>query len=195
MIWIYFIIIVFCLGASLLNKVSRQNFLWVYFLLVVVYELGLFYGLLKRQVYNGSPLLYITFFSYYYGYQKNGYREAVGLLGLSSVMYCLYLLFTNGIFKYSNNVGIALSIVYILFVLLWFLSQLTNVDEISLTRKQTFWISVSLLLWSVFFLFRVIPMYWLDINDTEFLIQINTAYQVLTILCYGLFFRALFCKH
>lgn len=195
MIWIYFTIILFCLGASLLNKVSRQNFLYGYFILVVFYELGLFTGLITPEVYNSSPPVYISFFTFYYSFQQNSFRKTIYAIGLFAVAFCLYTFYDNGVKSYSIEAGVAASITYVVFTLLWFLSQLTNVDEISLHQKQTFWISTSLLIWSVFFLFRLIPMYWLNINDIEFLTQINTAYQVLTIVCYGIFFRALLCKY
>jgi hypothetical protein len=194
MIEIYFILILFCLGASLLNMVSRQNFLWIYFLLVAAYELGLFYGWVSPEVYNSSPLAYITFFVFYYARQKNSCRKTLCFLGITVLAGCLWLFYRNGMAHYSVKAGITVSVVYILFALQWFLSQLTHVDATSLLRKQAFWISVSLLIWSVFFLFRLIPMYWLDIHDTVFLNQIHKAFQILTILCYGLFFRALLCK-
>jgi hypothetical protein len=195
MIWIYFTIILFCLGASFFNKVSRQNFLYGYFLLVVVYELGLFKKIIPPEVYNSSPPVYIAFFTFYYSFQKNSFRKTVYAIGLCAVAFCLYTFYGNGVKNYSIEAGVAASIAYVIFTLLWFLSQLTNVDEISLHQKQTFWVSTSLLIWSVFFLFRLIPMYWLNINDIQFLTQINIAYQVLTIICYGIFFRALLCKY
>lgn len=194
MIEIYFTVILFCLAASLINKVSGQNFLWIYFLLVVIYELGLFKGLITPEIYNSSPLAYISFFSFYYAYQPRRYKKTIYILGSTALGVCLYIFYTNGMASYSIEAGVAACIVYILFALLWFLAQLTNVDEISLLKKQAFWISVSLLIWSVFFLFRLIPMYWLNSNDIKFLIQINTAYQVLTILCYVIFLKALACK-
>lgn len=195
MIQIYFTIILFCLGASFFNKVSRQNFLWVYFLLVVVFELGLFKKIIPQEVYNSSPPVYIAFFTFYFGFQRNSFRRAVYALGSVAIGYCLYVFYSNGIKNYSIEAGVTASIAYVLFTLLWFIRQLTNVDEISLLKKQAFWISASLLIWSVFFLFRLVPMYWLNINDIQFLTQINIAYQVLTIVSYGIFFRALFCKY
>lgn len=194
MIEIYFTIILFCLGASLLNEVSRQNLLWIYFLLVVMYELGLFNGWLSPEVYNSSPLAYITFFMFYYSSLKNSYRKTIGFLGMTALLGCLYFFYQKGMEGYSVKAGITASIAYILFTLQWFISQLTHVDDISLLKKQAFWISTSLLIWSVFFLFRLVPMYWLNIHDRQFLQQINTAYQILTLISYGIFFRALFCK-
>lgn len=192
---IYLVIIFFCLGASFYNKVSRQNFLWVYFLLVVVYELGLFKKIIPPEMYNSSPPVYIAFFTFYFGFQKNSFRKTVYALGSVAIGYCLYVFYSNGIKNYSIGAGVTASIAYVLFALLWFISQLTNVDEISLLKKQAFWISASLLIWSVFFLFRLIPMYWLNINDIQFLTQINVAYQMFTIICYCIFLRALLCKY
>ncbi|MCL9804441.1 hypothetical protein NAT51_02840 [Flavobacterium amniphilum] len=169
--------------------------MYAYFLLVVIFELGLFKGWITPEVYNSSPPAYISFFIFYYGFQQNSFRKTIYAIGLLAVAFCVYIFYGNGVKSYSIEAGVSASIAYVLFTLLWFISQLTNVDEISLLKKQAFWVSTSMLIWSVFFLFRLIPMYWLNINDIQFLTQINIAYQVLTIVCYCMLFRALLCKY
>lgn len=191
---IYFTIILFCLGASFLNKVSRQNLLYLYFFLVVSIEIGFFTRIVPVAIYNSSPLLYISFFTFYFGNQKNGTKKTIYSIGSIAFISCLYFYAFEGLEKYSTQAGTAMNLVYIIFSLQWLLSQLMHVDENSLLKKQAFWFSTSLLIWSVVFLFRLIPMYWLDINDNTFLRQINCGYQITTILSYCLFLRGLFCK-
>lgn len=195
MIQSYFTLLLLCLGVSLRNKSSRQGFLWIYFLMVSIFELGRFYGLLTPAVYNSSPLFYIAFFCFYYSNEPHSYRKIVYALGTIAIAYCLSVFYHHGFTNYSIKAGVAVSIAYIVFTLLWFLSQLSHVNDISLPKKQAFWVSTALLIWAVFFLFRLIPMYWLNSNDILFLTQINIAYQVLTIVSYGIFLRALFCKY
>ena len=193
MLKIYFITILFCLGASFINKVSRQNNLWVYFSIVIFIEIGFYLTFIPIEVYNISALLYISFFVYYFGNQKKSNKKIIYIIGIIALVFCFYF-FSNGMHSYSIESGIAMNLVYIIFSLQWLLSQLMHVDENSLLKKQAFWFSTSLLIWSVVFLFRLIPMYWLDINDNTFLRQINLGYQITTILSYCLFLRGLFCK-
>jgi hypothetical protein len=190
---IYFTIILFCLGASFLNKVSRQNNLWIYFLSVVFIEIGIFTRIIPTQIYIISPLIYISFFTYYFGNQKNSDKKLIYTLGIISLVLCLYFL-SKGFHFYSIEAGIVMNLVYIIFALQWLLGELMYVDENSLLKKQAFWFSFSLLLWSVFFLFRLIPMNWFAKNDTDFLNTMNLIYQQATILSYCLFLRGLFCK-
>lgn len=191
---VYIIIILFCLGTSILNKVSRQNLLYIYFSLVVIIEIGFYLRSLPTVIYNASPLLYISFFTYYFGNQKNSNKKIIYAIGSIAFTFCLYLYVIEGFEKYSIQAGTAMNLVYIFFALQWLFNQLKYVDENSLLKKQAFWFSTSLLIWSVIFLFRLIPMYWLDIHDNHFLRQINLGYQITTILSYCLFLKGLFCK-
>lgn len=194
LVTIYFAILLLCLGTSIINKVSRQNFLYLYFFIVVIIEIGFFIRIVPVAIYNSSPLLYISFFTFYFGNQKNCSQKIIYTLGLIACICCLYFYLTEGLEQYSTKAGTAMNCIYIIFALQWLFNQLKHVDENSLLKKQVFWFSVSLLIWSVVFLFRLIPMYWLDINDNHFLRQINLGYQITTILSYCLFLRGLFCK-
>lgn len=191
---IYFTIILFCLGASFLNKVSRQNLLHIYFFLVVIIEIGFFVRIMPNEIYNSSPLFYIPFFTFYFGNQENCNKKIIYFLGIIAFISCLFFYAFEGLEKYSTQAGTSMSITYIVYSLLWLLSQIINPDENSLLKKQVFWVSSSLLIWAVFFIFRSIPMYWLNIHDYDFLVQINFGFQIVTIFSYCLFLRGLFCK-
>ena len=190
----YFIIILFCLGASFFNKVSRQNLLYIYFLIVVIFEGGIFVRILPRVIYNSSPLLYLPFFTFYFLNQNNGNKKTIYSIGSIAFIICVYFYTYEGLENYSTRAGTAMSITYIVYSLLWFLTQIISPDENSLLKKQAFWISSSLLIWAVFFIFRSIPMYWLNIHDHDFLVQINFGFHIITIFSYLLFLRGLFCK-
>lgn len=190
----YFIIILFCLGASFLNKISRQNLLYIYFLIVVIFEGGIFVRILPRVIYNSSPLLYLPFFTFYFLNQNNGNKKTIYSIGSIAFIICVYFYTYEGLENYSTRAGTAMSITYIVYSLLWFLTQIISPDENSLLKKQAFWISSSLLIWAVFFIFRSIPMYWLNIHDHDFLVQINFGFHIITIFSYLLFLRGLFCK-
>jgi len=191
---IYFIVILFCLGASFLNKVSRQNLLYIYFLLVVTIEIGAFFRIVPRDIYNSSPLFYILFFIFYFGNQKNSNKKVIYFLGFFAFISCIFFYVYEGLKEYSTYAGTSMSIIYIIYSLLWFIYQLLHVDSISIVKKQAFWVSCSLLIWAVFFIFRSIPMHWLNMHDYDFLVQINFGFQIITIFSYLIFLRGLFCK-
>ena len=190
----YFIIILTCFVASFLNKVSRQNFLPVYFSFIVSIEIGHYYKLFPVAVYHSTPLFFILFFKSYFQNQIKNYKNLIAILGVIALIISICFYSYEGFDTYSTPAGTSMSVLYIVYSLLWLLSQIINPDENSLLKKQAFWISSSLLIWAVFFIFRSIPMYWLNRYDYDFLIQINFGFQIITIFSYVLFLRGLFCR-
>uniref|UniRef100_UPI00404AE0E5 hypothetical protein n=2 Tax=Flavobacterium sp. TaxID=239 RepID=UPI00404AE0E5 len=190
----YYTITVCCLGASFINKVSRQNFVWIYFLLVNIMELGNRNKVILPEIYNLHPLAYGAFFTFYFSNQKNSNKKIIYSVGITAFIICLTVLIKNGLKTYSIGAGLSASFLYISLSLYWLFNQLNHVDKNSLLKKQAFWFSTSILIWSVVFLFRIIPMYWLDVHDHNFLKNINYGFQIITILTYGMFLRGLFCK-
>ncbi|MBF02971.1 MAG: hypothetical protein CMP76_06710 [Flavobacterium sp.] len=162
--------------------------------MVLILELGFISKLIPNAVYHSSPLFYIPFFSYFFQSQISMNKKLVANFGIIFLISSFVFFSLEGFDKYSVLAGTSMSIAYIVYCLLWFLSQVINPDQYSLLKKQTFWISCSLIIWSVFFIFRSIPMYWLNIHDYAFLIQINIGFQIITIFSYLLFLKGLFCK-
>ncbi|WP_345145952.1 hypothetical protein [Flavobacterium ginsengiterrae] len=85
----------------------------------------------------------------------------------------------------------ALPIFYILYSMLWFLQKITLTSEDKITDDPNFWISTALLLWSCFFIFRVIPRDLLNIEDKEFLILLREFLYGINCIMYLLFFKGL----
>lgn len=191
----YFLIIVTCLVASFLNSVSRQNLLYIYFSFIVSIEMGHYIKLVPVEIYNSSPLFFILFFKDYFKKQIKSKKKLIESLGTIAFIISVCFYSYEGFDNYSTLAGTLMSVLYIVYALLWLLSQIINTDENPILKKQTFWVSSSLLIWAVFFIFRSIPMYWLNNNDIEFLIQINSGFQIITIFSYLLFLRGLFVKY
>ena len=191
---LYLFTIAACLVISIQNRLARQQYLWVYFGVVLIIETTKIFhwGNFSSEIYTYSSLIYILYFLYYYLIAKIN-KILIGALAIVSiVLYFYFVVHCND--DYPIAVGILMSSIYIILSLIWFANQLLHTDSIRITNKQTFWISFSLLIWSVFFLFRLIPMYWLNVNDNDFLKDINLGYQIITVLSYFIFLRGLFCK-
>lgn len=192
---LYLFTIAVCLVISIQNRLARQHHLWLYFGFVLIIETTKIFrwGNFSSVIYTYSSLAYILYFLYYYLIVKIN-KILIGSLAIVSIpLYTYFVLHCND--DYPTQVGILMSLIYIILSLIWFANQLLHTDSIPITKKQTFWVSFSLLIWSVFFLFRLIPMYWLNVNDNDFLRDINLGYQIITILSYFIFLRGLFCKY
>ena len=192
---IYLLLLFLCLAFSIYKKKARQNFLWLYFVIVFIVEF-IKIKVLKNSssvIYTYISITYILYFIIYYWKQKLNKIILILIFIISFIIY-IYIILNNNSTDYPTPIGIIMSLSYILLALLWYIHQLQNVDTIRILKKQAFWVSSSLLIWSVFFIFRSIPMYWLNIHDYDFLIQINFGFQIITIFSYLLFLRGLFCK-
>lgn len=190
--YLYISTIILCLAASVYFKLARQRLLWVYFSGVLFFEIVQFYHLFSEQVYNYSSLFYVLFFI-------NLYQTQFKLKKILIIVFNLIILFTGIYFnlnstQFSINLGVLMSLSYILITIFWFFGQLQNTDEHPLLKKQFFWISSSLLIWGVFFIFRLIPMHYFNEKDSDFLLTLNLFFHIITIVTYMIFLRGLFCK-
>lgn len=188
---IYLLIVFFCLIFSYKN--IKQDSLWVYFSVVFIVEINSFLDLFKNtnSIYTIANIFYICFFSYYF-FKENS-KKIFLILGILGVFSQIYFLFSSDK-SYPVEIGIIVSIIFIFISLVWFYLQIKSPQNFAIHKIRLFWVSLSLLLWAVFFIFRIIPMYWFAINDIMFLKQLTVAYKIVTILSYLLFLRSLFCK-
>ncbi len=86
---------------------------------------------------------------------------------------------------------ISLPVLFIFNSVFWYLYKLKKVDESRITDDFLFWISSGLLIWSVFFIFRAIPMYFLQKNDPRLLDFVISAFTIVNIVTYLLFLLGL----
>lgn len=188
---IYFSIIFLCFVASIYNKVARQRFFWMYFLVILVLEMGLFFNFIPYKIYILSFFIYIPYILYIYSQnlKNKSFHTFVGFLSLIT---SLVLYFSQK--NYQIQLGLIMSFTYILIAILWFFSQLRKTDHIPIIKKQLFWMSTSLLLIGIVSIFRLVPMYYFNEEDKNFLIIISKIHQYSIIVSYIIFFKGLFCK-
>jgi hypothetical protein len=96
--------------------------------------------------------------------------------------------------NFAVGLGVTLALFYIILSLSWLFNEVRNVDEDFIAKKQVFWVSSAILLWSVFFLFRIVPMYWLEKNDLAFLIMLDKIFRIAVTVTYIIFIIAITCK-
>ncbi len=192
--YLYLLTIATCLVFSIQNRLARQRHFWFYFSIVLIIETTKIFrwGNFSSKIYAYGSLVYILYFLYYYLIIKIN-KFLISSLVAASTILCFYFII-NSNKDYPIAVGVLMSLVYIILSLTWFINQIIHTDSIKIANKQAFWNSFSLLTWSTFFLFRLIPMYWLNLNDNAFLEDLNFGYQIITIASYFIFLRGLFCK-
>lgn len=189
---VFFITVVKSIMILRKNIFFSQNhyfvFLIVNFLIDFFSELNIINS--KAIQYNYLNLFNVFFFIiFYFPYLKN---KVLPILILVSTLLCV--IFTNHYFyfdKYNLNLAILYCITNIFYSLYWINLKLNNISEVRITNEPLFWISTSILVWSCFFLFRIIPMYLLDEEDKQFLKLLKSILLIINIMVYILFYVGL----
>lgn len=188
---IYYSILIVCFVVSFHYERARHNYFWLYFLLVLCYEFFFSYKLIGIDIYGTSAILYSLFFVIIF-FRELSYKNHVKCIVYMVVTVIGIYLYTEK--SYSINLGIMMAFIFIILGLIWLYNAFKINNQLSLIERQFFWISISLLLWGVFFLFRLIPMHLFEQTDIEFLRTLNTIFQWVTIVSYFIFFKGLLCK-
>jgi len=189
---VFFITVVKSIMILRKNIFFSQNhyfvFLIVNFLIDFFSELNIINS--KAIQYNYLNLFNVFFFIiFYFPYLKN---KVLPILILVSTLLCV--IFTKHYFyfdKYNLNLAILYCITNIFYSLYWINLKLNNISEVRITNEPLFWISTSILVWSCFFLFRIIPMYLLDEEDKQFLKLLKSILLIINIMVYILFYVGL----
>jgi len=198
---IYKIVLLFPLIKSFILgrkfSFSAQNYLFIYLLITVVNEWTSFTrNLINPDVkvglqYNFYFIFCVIFFSFfYYKILTNVLKKINLILMILSLAYIFFL--TNFLGEeFDKKIGITITIFYITNSLLWFYQKISFFDEHKITDDPVFWISVALLMWSCFFIFRVTPMFFFAEHDNEFLQFLKIGQNIINIGMYSMFFISL----
>jgi len=175
---------------------SSQNYIAVYLFISLTLEL---YGHYKIYVgefdfaylFNYYSIFLILFFYKYYDIIFPKSLKRISLLIVATLL--LYIgLFTKFYGQnYENQLGILVCFYFIINALVWLYLRLKNFDEERIIDDPHFWVSCGLLFWSIFFIFRSIPMFFLKDNDPVFLNILKTIQYGVNTVMYGIFYIAL----
>lgn len=193
----------FLFSAYLLikKKPGQQFHLYVYTFFVVVVDLVL--ARVKKEYpinsnYSFYLLILISYIYFYYFFLKNFKDKIYSKIWtvISTIFFIMTLMFQvqSNFGQFSPVIITLLSLFYIFGSMGWFTYILSQKVEGEIFDKMAFWISSGLLIWSVFFLFRALPMYYFNTTDPTFLQNISSIFTIINIITYLFFFRSLFCK-
>lgn len=191
---LYFVILGVNLIVSIVVKTQWKHFYYIYFLITMGVEIVTIYFHDLQRLYNFLDIFSMVFF-YFLFLETLIYQRIVKGITISLVIFSVYLMIVSKT-SYSIYTGIVFCLFSIFLSLSWFHSMIASGESetLRITDRGLFWISSSLLMWSVFYLFRMTPMYWFNNRDPEFLYTLKYIFQIATIISYGLFLKGLISK-
>lgn len=176
------------------KKSEQQFYLYVYLLIVILIDIipVNFPNLIKvdrNLMFIGYIILSIIYFGIIY--QKNIKNRIFRILNIGILITLILLNIYKFQIQNTDRLNfipmISLPILFVYLSISWYLLKLKDVDETKITNDFLFWISSGILIWSVFFIFRAIPMYFLQENDPVLLSLVISAFSVVNIITYVLF--------
>ena len=102
-----------------------------------------------------------------------------------------YIQLETPIIKIDTRIFVALVLFFLLISLQWLLYIINHIDEENITQKQAFWVSVALIIWSVFALFRLFLNQWLYDYDRDVFSIIAYLFNIANITMYLFFLQGL----
>jgi|SRR5690606_27856446 hypothetical protein len=167
---------------------KKQFFLSIYLLITLVVEVNAiihikwFSTTNTYTLYQHYALFCIIFFGYYY-YRifPKTYRYLVLIILI--IAFILSILMINFGLILSFGLGMIVSIVYVLYALLWYHYGLNNNLDKKISDNPHFWISSGLLFWGSFYVLKAYPAEYLIDKDPSFhTVLKNINYIVATIM-------------
>ncbi len=152
----------------------KQRFMFVYLIAVFFVDvLGIYirqaYQIDQFYLYMPFNVLSIVYFSYFFGidYQNNINKYFLYGVSFLTLLVITYIQVETPIIKIDAQIFVALVLFFLLISLQWLLYIINHIDEENITHKQAFWVSVALIIWSVFALFRLFLNQWLYDYDRD----------------------------
>ena len=183
------------------GKSEKQFHFYVYISMVAV--LDIVFPIIKKWLAINSNYLFFIFiltsYIYFFYFFRKSFKDKlyrkIWTIVFSVFFGITFIIQIRYNFVELNYYTLALlPLFYIFGSMGWFVYILSQKIEGEIFDKMSFWISCGLLIWSVFFLFRALPMYYFNTSDPQFLLDILIVFTVINIITYLLFFRSLFCK-
>ncbi|MEC5172418.1 hypothetical protein QF024_001129 [Chryseobacterium nepalense] len=177
------------------KNLSSQGYLLIYLSLSFLLELYGHYKLYLGErnyayLFNYYSIFLIIFFFVYYSKFLLKFKKIYWSILVIMLAYILFFTKFYGE-NYDNKLGIIVCFYFIINSLIWFYNRLKNFNGKKITNDPHFWVTCGLLLWSIFFIFRSIPMFFLQDNDPTFLEVLKMTQYFVNIIMYSLFYIAL----
>lgn len=188
---LYLLILLICAACSFTNKTARNENLWIYFVTVFISEIYILTfkneGNLNIYLYSG---LICNIYLIFYFIKDKKLKYIISILYLLCTIWVLY----KG--KLFNEVDtISITSLYLFLALYYYISQVRAPDEISLYKKQHFWIATGIFIWCLAYFFSVFPIYYFAEKDIAFLSSITHIFEYANISCYCIFLIGINSKY
>ncbi|MDH6252050.1 hypothetical protein M2347_001777 [Chryseobacterium sp. H1D6B] len=192
---IYYIIIFINLIVSVVIKKLWKQYFWLYFGVTIFIEIiaGCDISFITTRIYNYLDIFCIIYFGWLYFKEMKKDRIIKNLSIFFIAAGVLFICISKN--NYSIITGFLYSIFLIFISLFWFYKKIADKNrEDNIIQLRFFWISSSLLLWAIFYIFRMFPMYFFVKSDLQFSYMLKMTFQIITIISYVLFVKGLLCK-
>lgn len=188
---IYYITIVINFIVSIAFRRLWKRFFWLYFVVTILVEtlVSCRINFITTRIYNYLDIFCIAYFGWiYFEELKQNKIKIASIFFILAGLVFIYISKTN----YSIETGFLYSIFLIFISLYWFFQKILEKNsEVNIIYVRYFWISSSLLLWAVFYIFRMFPMYFFAMSDLEFANILKVTFQIVTIISYIIFLKGL----
>ncbi|MCS4302957.1 hypothetical protein DRF65_24945 [Chryseobacterium pennae] len=195
---IYEIVVLICFLYSVYlwiykRKSKQQFYFFVYLLLIIGVDiipvnLSSWIEFDRNNLFFGYIILSLIYFSTIYFKSIHDRVFRISIICFSCLLIIFNLMeFQTDIKQLSFTSIISLPLLFIFLSMTWFIYKLKNVDDKSIIENFLFWISSGILIWSVFFIFRAIPMYFLQKNDSQLLSFLTMTFSIVNVMIYLLF--------
>lgn len=141
----------------------------------------------NSYIFNTYLIFSVLYFSYFFSLVFKKYFKTF-------LTFCILLLFSilcfTGVYedRLDLNSVFILAFFYIIISLFWLYARVKNPTENYIKFYPRFWVSIALLVWSCFFIYRIIPSYIFIERDSELLHLMRILMYIINIVYYGLFF-------
>ncbi len=194
---IYFVTLIIAIIVACFKPLQNQRFFLLYLILALgVDSIANFNNQLGLNQYIGFNIfawVSITYFLYYFNTQLPSNKKVHLIFGGFFSIISTGIIITYPIKKFNMSLFFCFVIHQIVTVLYWFIQQIKNPTEDKLWQKMPFWVGTATLLWSSFFMFRCLPMFYLEKVDVSFLNILQIVHNCINILCNVLYLLGLIC--
>lgn len=192
----YYIVIIINLIVSIAFRRLWKQCFWLYFNITILVEALISYktDFITTRIYNYLDIFCIAYFGWIY-FDELKKNILIRIFSLFFILAGVVFICTSKT-NYSIITGFIYSVFLIFISLFWFYQKISEKNrEENIIHLRFFWISSSLLLWAIFYIFRMFPMYFFTKSDLAFSNLLKVTFQIITIISYMIFLKGLLCKN